>query len=102
MQGFKHDSIEKLKLDVGSDEEVKKVIQTVIEKEGRIDIVLNNAGMSCVSEYRSSCQLNIGCPDFRSPTSIDPLIDVPGEDIHCSQKVLKEINEKNFVESMQL
>jgi 1-acylglycerone phosphate reductase len=41
-------SIERLVLDVTRDEDVERVVETVIEKEGRIDILINNAGVHCV------------------------------------------------------
>ncbi|OBZ78692.1 NADPH-dependent 1-acyldihydroxyacetone phosphate reductase [Grifola frondosa] len=48
MEGFAHENIEQLKLDVTSDEDVHEVISTVIEREGRIDVVVNNAGAACM------------------------------------------------------
>ncbi|KZT67754.1 NAD(P)-binding protein [Daedalea quercina L-15889] len=44
MEGLAHPSIECLALDVTDDANVKQVVETVIEREGRIDIVVNNAG----------------------------------------------------------
>ncbi|KAI0040808.1 NAD(P)-binding protein, partial [Auriscalpium vulgare] len=46
MSGLKVSNIELLALDVKSDASVKEVIDTIIEKEGRIDIVVNNAGIA--------------------------------------------------------
>ncbi|KAK7463886.1 NADPH-dependent 1-acyl dihydroxyacetone phosphate reductase [Stygiomarasmius scandens] len=37
-------TIERMRLDVTSDDDVNKVIQEIVAKEGRIDIVVNNAG----------------------------------------------------------
>ena len=42
-----HPNVERLRLDVTDDTSVKAAIQTVIEKEGRIDMLVNNAGMTC-------------------------------------------------------
>ena len=42
---FEHDTIEKLALDVTSDEDVQRAVQHILEVEGKIDIVVNNAGM---------------------------------------------------------
>ncbi|EKM61690.1 uncharacterized protein PHACADRAFT_112538 [Phanerochaete carnosa HHB-10118-sp] len=50
LEGFSQPGIEKLALDVTSDENVQSVIRTVIEKEGRIDMVVNNAGANCPGE----------------------------------------------------
>ena len=47
MEGFAHPNIERLALDVTNDANVKEVVETVIEREGRIDIVVNNAGAMC-------------------------------------------------------
>ncbi|KAG2055183.1 NAD(P)-binding protein [Suillus hirtellus] len=43
MDGFKH-SVEKRAMDVTSDEDVKLVVQSILEEQGKIDIVVNNAG----------------------------------------------------------
>lgn len=48
MQGFKHPNIEKFALDVTSDDDVKRVIQKIEEIEGKIDVVVNNAGALCI------------------------------------------------------
>ncbi|KAI0820598.1 oxidoreductase [Trametes gibbosa] len=40
-------SVEKLVLDVTNDENVQTVVQTIINKEGRIDVLVNNAGLLC-------------------------------------------------------
>ncbi|TFY67407.1 hypothetical protein EVJ58_g1643 [Rhodofomes roseus] len=47
MEGFKDPNISTLKLDVTSDEDVAEVVKTVLEREGNIDIVVNNAGGPC-------------------------------------------------------
>ena len=44
---FQHDTVEKLALDVTSDEDVQKAVEHILEVEGKIDIVVNNAGMIC-------------------------------------------------------
>jgi len=43
---FSSGSIEKLALDVTSEEDVQKVLGYIVEKEGRIDVVVNNAGIA--------------------------------------------------------
>lgn len=45
MDGFKHPSILKLELDVTSDEDVERVVKTILDAEGKIDIVVSNAGV---------------------------------------------------------
>lgn len=44
MGDFEDTRISTLKLDVTSDNEVSEVVKTVLEREGSIDIVVNNAG----------------------------------------------------------
>lgn len=40
------ENVESVKLDISSDEEWKRVVEQIIEKHGKIDILLNNAGIS--------------------------------------------------------
>jgi len=47
MEGLKHPNIERLALDVTNDANVNAVVATIVEREGRIDIVVNNAGSMC-------------------------------------------------------
>jgi NADP-dependent 3-hydroxy acid dehydrogenase YdfG len=52
MGDFKHErTIKKFALDVTQDEQVKKVVQQVVEQEGGIDILVNNAGMIAPGTY---------------------------------------------------
>ncbi|KIK70766.1 hypothetical protein GYMLUDRAFT_32814 [Collybiopsis luxurians FD-317 M1] len=44
MQGFSHPLIEKRALDVTSDEDIKRVIEDIVEHQGRLDLLVNNAG----------------------------------------------------------
>ncbi|OJT15605.1 NADPH-dependent 1-acyldihydroxyacetone phosphate reductase [Trametes pubescens] len=46
MDGFTH-NVERLVLDVISDDNVQDVVGTIVEKEGRIDVLVNNAGVLC-------------------------------------------------------
>ena len=43
---FSNESIEKLALDVTSDESVHNALNFILEREGRIDVVVNNAGVT--------------------------------------------------------
>lgn len=53
MAGFSHPRIEKLPLDVTSDEDVKRVVEHIVGKEGKIDIVVNNAGIGAAGMISS-------------------------------------------------
>ncbi|EPQ60364.1 oxidoreductase [Gloeophyllum trabeum ATCC 11539] len=48
MDAFDHPSIRRLAMDVTSEEDVEAVVQQIIEAEGRIDVVVNNAGHACI------------------------------------------------------
>jgi NAD(P)-dependent dehydrogenase (short-subunit alcohol dehydrogenase family) len=50
MQGFVSPNIEQLALDVTSDDAVEHVVQTILEKEGKIDIAVNNAGILAIGK----------------------------------------------------
>ncbi|TDL28242.1 oxidoreductase [Rickenella mellea] len=62
MEGFKHAGIRRLQLDVTSDEDVQNAVNNVVEAEGKVDIVVNNAGVICIG----------------------PVIDVPMEQVHTT------------------
>ncbi len=51
MAGFKHADIQTLTLDVCSDENVLSVVATILEQEGKIDVVVNNAGVNCAGVF---------------------------------------------------
>ncbi|KAH8119899.1 NAD-binding protein [Phellopilus nigrolimitatus] len=48
INGFKHRNIRRLPLEVTSDESVERAVDEVIAAEGRIDVLVNNAGVICV------------------------------------------------------
>jgi 1-acylglycerone phosphate reductase len=51
MEGFKHHGIRRLTLDVTKEEDVRHAIDFIIEEEGRIDIVVSNAGGLCIGKF---------------------------------------------------
>ena len=52
MTDFKHDSIQKLALDVNNSEDIERVVNRILVAEGRIDILVNNAGVMGIREWR--------------------------------------------------
>ncbi|KAI1783722.1 oxidoreductase [Ganoderma leucocontextum] len=46
---FTTSNIEKLTLDVTKQDNIDEVVKTIIEKEGRIDVLVNNAGVLCIA-----------------------------------------------------
>jgi len=48
MEGFKHPGIRKLTVDVTKEDDVHEAIDFIIEEEGKIDIVVSNAGGLCI------------------------------------------------------
>ena len=51
MDGLKHPNIHKLKLDVLEDDQVKGVIKTIVDREGRVDLLVNNAGSGAPGKF---------------------------------------------------
>ena len=54
MQGFKHENIRTMVMDVTKDDDVQTVVQKVLADEGKIDIVVNNAGAIAIGKSWSS------------------------------------------------
>jgi len=50
MQGFKHENIRTMVMDVTKDDDVQTVVQKVLADEGKIDIVVNNAGALAIGK----------------------------------------------------
>jgi len=48
MEGFKHSGIRRLTVDVTNEEDVREAIDFIVEEEGKIDIVVSNAGTLCI------------------------------------------------------
>lgn len=75
---FCNPNIHRLALDVTSDEDVQRVIQQIVSREGKIDVVVNNAGIICPgkffctkSEGRCYADESHGF-DMQDPSSIIP------------------------------
>ena len=56
MEGFSDPTIEKLALDVTSDDDVQRVVAHVLEVEGKIDVVVNNAGILAIGKQTMTDQ----------------------------------------------
>lgn len=54
MDALTNPNIEKLVLDVTSDQDVQRVLGQIMEKEQKIDVVVNNAGLSIIGEWNLS------------------------------------------------
>jgi NADP-dependent 3-hydroxy acid dehydrogenase YdfG len=52
MGDFGNPNVRKLALDVTSDQNVQGAVQEILNKEGKIDIVVNNAGAICPGTLR--------------------------------------------------
>ncbi|RPD56254.1 oxidoreductase [Lentinus tigrinus ALCF2SS1-7] len=48
MDGLKHSNVEKLVLDVTNEDNIRDVVNTIISQEGRVDVLVNNAGVHCI------------------------------------------------------
>lgn len=53
MEGLEHPNIKLLVLDVTNTEQIEKVVSTIIEEDGRIDVLVNNAGTPCPGMFSS-------------------------------------------------
>ncbi|PIL27874.1 hypothetical protein GSI_09996 [Ganoderma sinense ZZ0214-1] len=73
MDAFTAPNIEKLTLDVMKQDNINEVVKTIIENEGRIDVLVNNAGVLCAGEDPVHCEL----VDTVLKRSIGPVIEVP-------------------------
>lgn len=56
MEGLQHANVHTLKLDVTDEAEMQSVVKTILEKEGKLDVVVNNAAVPCTGK---------GVPSFR-------------------------------------
>jgi NAD(P)-dependent dehydrogenase (short-subunit alcohol dehydrogenase family) len=77
---FQHPGIRKLALDVTSDDAIQRVVQGIVESEGRIDIVVNNAGL--LGPGMALSPNPIYCIYFDILVYTGPLIDQSSEDVH--------------------
>lgn len=74
MDAFTSPAIEKLTLDVTKQDTIDEVVKTIIGKEGRIDVLVNNAGVLCAGEhYLFRCHK----PMILTCMTLGPVIEVP-------------------------
>ncbi len=123
--GDRLDGFELVQLDVTSDESVRSAISYVIEKEGKIDVLINNAGIgfagaiedTSVDEIRKVFETNIEgvvrvcqevIPYMRKQrfgyivniTSLGAVIATPYRGIYCASKAAVEVLSESM--SMEL
>jgi 1-acylglycerone phosphate reductase len=67
------DAIYKIRLDISSDEDVRRTVKEVIDVAGKIDIVVNNAGVDCNGELLEIAPLM----RVRRSSISGPVIEVP-------------------------
>ncbi|KAI5989809.1 hypothetical protein F5J12DRAFT_863794 [Pisolithus orientalis] len=66
MEGFQHDTIRTMALDVTKEEDISAAVQKILEEQGKIDIVVNNAGAlaigpvaeATIEQIRNAFELN--------------------------------------------
>ena len=51
MSSLTHQDIERIRMDVTDESSVQSVIDHIIEEEGHIDLLINNAGITCSGEH---------------------------------------------------
>jgi len=61
MDGFKH-PVERRVMDVSSDDDVKFTVKSILEEQGKIDIVVNNAGAIAIGLSNFQHDLNTHRP----------------------------------------
>jgi len=61
MDGFKH-PVERRVMDVSSDDDVKFTVKSILEEQGKIDIVVNNAGAIAIGLSNFRHDLNTHRP----------------------------------------
>ena len=64
MEGFKHEKIHTMVMDVTKDDDVQTVVQKVLADQGTIDIVVNNAGALAIGKSWSSYLLTLDSQCF--------------------------------------
>ena len=65
MEGLEHPSIQKVALDVTSDQDFQRVVKAIIHAEGKIDIAISNAGALGV-RTSTNCELILILIDLRT------------------------------------
>jgi len=71
-------NIEKFALDVNSDESVAKIIKHIAETDGKLDVLVNNAGVLAPGIYQSQDSVFYIPQCFPSP---GPVLEMPIEDV---------------------
>lgn len=86
MDGFSHEKIEKVVLDVTDEENRKSVINKVLRESGRIDVLVNNAGVLCpgpildvdLDAARAAFETNVFAPMRLAQLAIPHMVEQGG------------------------
>lgn len=73
MEGLEHPNVKKLVMDVTNADHIEDVVSDVITIEGRIDILINNAGVACAGERP---ELLLSRTQFADLCNAGPILDV--------------------------
>lgn len=84
-------NIELMALDVTVDANVVEVVESIVKKEGRIDILINNAGMACFGMNIAAWGLDF----FLTQLFEGPILEVPVEQI-------KEVYDANILSVIRM
>ena len=72
-----------IKTDVGSDDDVVNLVDTVVNKYGKIDILINNAGFPLTAKYWDSSFDLLSIEDYQNVINVDLM-----GSIRCCKKII--------------
>ncbi|KIK15790.1 hypothetical protein PISMIDRAFT_290032 [Pisolithus microcarpus 441] len=105
MQGFRHDTIRAMALDVTRDEDISAVVQKILEERGKIDIVVNNAGALAIGTYKSGCPFlvfTLGLVRSKSIPLMRSMYDAPGPVAEATIEQMRNAFELNTFAALRI